>query len=223
MRKITMAILLSALVTGCGTTNGLLGTEDQDTVIPSIDPGITAEDVVKLYLSYQGYGSYVLAYELLTDEQKRETTIEDIQTYAEMGKTELEKVLSIQEQGDLTLVSAAVRFTDEQTKEVRYEIQDFLLAKDGGEWRIIEEGLLSKEQVKTFADLTVQKAKELQNNGEVQEFMAWMKGANAELGAAAKEVLSEQLSNAKDELSDAARANGGMLEKGLSDFVQGRK
>lgn len=192
MRKITMAILFSALVTGCGTTNGLLGTEDQDTVIPSIDQGITAEDVVKLYLAYQGYGSYVLAYELLTDEQKRETTIEDMKSYADMGKTQLEKVLSIQEQGDLTLVSAAVKFTDEQTKEVRYEIQDFLLAKDGGEWRIIQEGLLSQEQVKNFSDLTVQKARELQNNSEVQEFMAWMKGENAELGTAAKEELSEQ-------------------------------
>ena len=74
MRKLPVILLLIALLlSGCGN-NGLLGTEDQQTTVPRIESGLTAADVIKLYLSLNGYGNYVLAYELLTNEQKRETT-----------------------------------------------------------------------------------------------------------------------------------------------------
>lgn len=171
MRKLPVILLLIALLlSGCGKTNGLLGTEDQQTTVPRIESGLTEADVIKLYLSLNGYGNYVLAYELLTNERKRETTINDIKSYAEMGKTELEKVLSVQEQGELSLVSAVVKFTDDKTQEGQYKIQDFVLEKQAGEWRITQENLLSEAQLGTLTTLIQEKAIELKNNKDVQKF-----------------------------------------------------
>ncbi len=185
--------------------------------------GLTMAEVIKLYLTFRRYGKYVLAYELLTDEAKRETTINDVKSYAEAGKTELEKILSIQEKGDLSLVSAAVKYTDEKTNEIRYEIHDFVLKKQAGEWRIIDESLLNEAQLGILKTLVEQKVAELKNNKDLQKFVAWMKEKNMELAQMAKDEVKGQVGTVKEELSDTIKEHGDDIKRGIQDSVNDLK
>ncbi|MFC5449094.1 hypothetical protein ACFPOG_12550 [Paenibacillus aestuarii] len=198
MRKIPVIFLTLVMLVGCGQTNGLLGTEVQQVSNPSIESGVTASDVVKLFLQYKGYGSYVLAYELLTNEEKRQNTISDIKTFAGTDKAWLEKILSVQEKGDLTLVSAVVKTTDEKTKEVRNEVQDFILKKQAGEWRIIQQNHLNEGQLDILKSLTQQKLAELKNNKEIVNVVEGV----------------------KDEVSDTVKQGGEAAKQGISDTIK---
>lgn len=208
-----------AMLTGCGASNNLWVTEDQGTPPQKIELGLTPAEVIKLYLTLSGYGQYVIAYELLTNEAKRETTISDIESYAKVGTMELEKILSIQEKGDLSLISAVVKYTNDNTNEIRYEIQDFVLKKQGEEWRIIQENLLSSVQLDKLHTLLNQKAMEMKNNKDVQKFMAWMKEENTKLAQKTKEEVKEQIGKAKEELTDTVKSHGGNIKQGIQDSV----
>ena len=140
-----------------------------------------------------------------------------------MGKTELEKVLSVQEQGELSLVSTVVKFTDDKTQEGQYKIQDFVLEKQAGEWRITQENLLSEAQLGTLTTLIQEKAIELKNNKDVQKFIVQMNEQNMELADKAKEEVKEQVVNVKEELSDVVKEHGDDVKQGISETLNGLK
>jgi hypothetical protein len=164
--------LTLSLLTGCKEANEFIEVVvDKRSAPETIESGLSPEDVVSLYLTLSGHGKYVLAYELMTDEQKQRT-VEDIKRYSELGTAELEKIIGVQQQ-DVSLVTAVIKYTDQETQEVRYKVKEFVLMKED-EWRIVEPHLLDKSKLKTITGLIAEQANAIKNSPETKELILWM-------------------------------------------------
>lgn len=199
--------LLVLLLSGCEEINGFI-TEVENRAIPGkVESELTPEDVVKLYLTLSGQGRYVMAYELLTDEQKMKQTVEDIEKYGELGKSEVEKILDVQQKDGVSLVTAAIKHTDQETQKTRYQVQEFILTKEI-DWRIVsDKDLLDNGELKTINGLVLEQANAIKNSPETKEFITWMNEKNSELLGAAKVELFEQAGYLKQTLSNVVHEN----------------
>lgn len=223
MKKLIILLIPFMLLVGCKETNGLIGTEVENGQVPdNIEDNLTPKEVVKLYLSFTRYGKYIMAYELLTDEQKRQQTADDIRRYSEIGKTELEKIIGVQEKDGVSVVTAAVKYTDEQTQEVRYQIKEYILTKDE-EWRMIEKENLTQGQLETVKGLVIDQATAIKNSPETKEFIGWMKQKNMELLGTTKDVLFDQADNLKGEMAEVLEEYKEPVKDGVKDTVDSVK
>jgi hypothetical protein len=178
-----LAPLVLLLLAGYKGINSLLELVDKNNYAhENVESGLTPEQVLKLYLTYTGTGKYVMAYELLNDKQKQEQTISNLEQYGKIGKTELQKVLNVQQKDDVSLVAAAVKHTDDKTQVTKYEIEEFILTKDSNnEWRLIDQERLGNEQTGILKNLLVKQANVINNSQVIKESITWMNQENKKL------------------------------------------